>query len=81
MSDFYVSGIDLLSLYVLFSSYRSCDNALEIKWTVFFQFRVIHVHMYEWFIKRQRVTFPWDLYCENKTYKLKFLTGVLLFVS
>ena len=39
------------------------------------------MHMYEWFIKRQRVTFPWDLYCENKTYKLKFLTGVLLIIS
>ena len=33
MSDFYVSGIDLFSLYVLFSRFtlRSCDNALEIK--------------------------------------------------
>ena len=31
MSDFYVSGIDLFSLYVLFSPYRSCDNTLEIK--------------------------------------------------
>ena len=31
MSDVYVSGIDLVSLYVLFSRHRSCDNAPEIK--------------------------------------------------
>ena len=27
--------------------------------------------VYTWFMKRQRVNFPWDLYWENKTYKLK----------
>ena len=27
--------------------------------------------MYAEFMKRQRVKLPWDLCCENKTYKLK----------
>ena len=36
--------IDLFSLYVLSSQYRSCDNSLEP--LVSFKFRLTHVHMY-----------------------------------
>ena len=61
-------SIDLFRLYVLFSQYRSCDNTLE---NFFFKFRLIHVHIYAQFMKRPRVMFPWDLYWENKIYKLK----------
>ena len=37
--------------------------------------RRIHVTIYAWFMKRQRIKFPWDLYWENKTYKLKRFIG------
>ena len=33
--------------------------------------------MYALFMKRQRVKFPWDLFWENKTYKLKRFIGGL----
>ena len=39
--------------------------------TVSLKFRLIHMHVYTQFMKRQSVKFPWDLYWENKTYKLQ----------
>ena len=55
----YTLIIDLFSLYVLFSQYRSCDNTPDI---FFFQI-LSHSCVYELIIdKRQRV---------NTTYKLK----------
>ena len=57
---------DLFSLYVLFSQYRSCDNTLE---NCFFQISSCSRAYVR--TKRQSVKFPWDLYWENKTYKLK----------
>ena len=60
------SLIDLFSLYVLFSQYRSCDNTLE---NCFFQISSCSRAYVR--TKRQSVKFPWDLYWENKTYKLK----------
>ena len=56
------SLIDLFSLYVLFSQYRSCDNSLE---NCFFQISSCS-RAYV-----QSVKFPWDLWVEYKTYKLK----------
>ena len=60
------SLIDLFSLYVLFSQYRSCDNTLE---NCFFQISSCSRAYVR--TKRQSVKFPWDLYWEIKTYKLK----------
>ena len=60
------SLIDLFSLYVLFSQYRSCDNTLE---NCFFQISSCSRAYVR--AKWQSVKFPWDLYWENKTYKLK----------
>ena len=57
---------DLFSLYVLFPQYRSRDNTLE---NCFFQISSCSCAYV--LTKRQRVKFPWDLYWENKTYKLK----------
>ena len=57
---------DLFSLYVLFSQYRSCDNSLE---NCFFQISSCSRAYVR--TKRQSVKFPWDLYWEKKTYKLK----------
>ena len=60
--------IDLFTWYVLFPN----SGHVIILWrTVSFKFLPIHVHMYAQCMKRQRVKFPWDLYWENKTYKLK----------
>ena len=56
------SLIDLFSLYVLFPQYRSCDNSLE---NCFFQISSCS-RAYV-----QSVKFPWDLWVEYKTYKLK----------
>ena len=59
-------SIDLFSLYILFSQYKSCDNTLE---NCFFQIS---------FYSRVDVLvikFPWDLHWENKTYKLKRSIG------
>ena len=58
------SLIDLLSLYVLFSQYRSCDNTLE---NCFFQISSCS----RAYVCRHKNKFPWDLYWENKPYKLK----------
>ena len=61
------SLIDLFSLYVLFSQYRSSDNSLE---NCFFQISSCSRAYVR--TKRQSVKFPWDLCVrEYKTYKLK----------
>ena len=61
------SLIDLFSLYVLFSKYRSCDNSLE---NCFFQISSCSRAYVR--TKRQSVKFPCDLCVrEYKTYKLK----------
>ena len=60
------SLIDLFSLYVLFSQYRSCKNSLE---NCFFQISSCSRAYVR--TKRQSVKFPCDLYWENKTYKLQ----------
>ena len=60
------SLIDLFSLYVLFSQYRSCDNTLENCFCQISSCLRAYVRT-----KRQSVKFPCDLYWENKTYKLK----------
>ena len=60
------SLIDLFSLYVLFSQYRSCENSLE---NCFFQISSCSRAYVR--TKRQSVKFPCDLYWENKTYKLQ----------
>ena len=46
---------DLFSLFVLFCQCRSCDNTVE---NCPFNFRLITVHMYAWFMKIQRGKFP-----------------------
>ena len=59
--------IDLFSLYVLFSQYRSCDNSLE---NCFFQISSCSRAYVR--TKRQSVKFPCDLCVrEYKTYNLK----------
>ena len=61
------SLIDLFSLYVLFSQYRSCANSLE---NCFFQISPCSCAYVR--TKRQSVKFPCDLCVrEYKTYKLK----------
>ena len=57
---------DLFCLYVLFSQHKSSDNTLE---NCFFQISSCSRAYVR--TKRQSVKFPWDLYWENKTYKLK----------
>ena len=42
--------IDLFSLYLLFSYFRPCDGTLENR----FRYTCIHVHMYAYFVKRQK---------------------------
>ena len=51
------SVIDLFSLYVLFSQYRSRDNTLENCFLQISSCSRAYVHT-----KRQSVKFPWDLY-------------------
>ena len=54
---------------VLFSQYRSCDNILE---NCFFQIYSSYSCAYVRIIyEKKRVKFLWDLYWENKIYKLK----------
>ena len=60
------SLIDLFSLYVLFSQYRSCDNTLE---NCFFQISSCSRAYVR--TKRQSVKFPWDLYWEIKNIQAK----------
>ena len=61
------SVIDLFSLYVLFSQYRSRDNTLENCFLQISSCSRAYVRT-----KRQSVKFPWDLCVrEYKTYKLK----------
>ena len=67
LADAHISSLgDLcISLYVLLSQYRSCDNTLG---DCFFQISFYSMSInYE----KTRVKFPWDLYWENKTYELK----------
>ena len=60
-------SIDLTSLYVLFSQYKSRSNTLG---NSFFQISFyLRAHL-RLTVKRQWGKFPWDLYRENKTYKL-----------
>ena len=60
-------SIDLTSLYVLFSQYKSRSNTLG---NSFFQISFyLRAHL-RLTVKRQWGKFPWDLYWENKTYKL-----------
>ena len=60
--------IDLLSLYVLFSQYRSRVNSLESCYfsVNFVSFTRVCPQIYE----KQRAKFPWDLYWLNQSYKL-----------
>ena len=60
-------SIDLTNLYVLFSQYKS---VIILYGAVSFKFRLIYENIYAYTVKRQRGKFPWDLYWENKTYKL-----------
>ena len=64
--------IDLFSLYVLFSQYRSCDNTVEkIFFSNFVLLTRISTHNL-WKDKGSRPPPPpWNLYWENKMYKLK----------
>ena len=60
-------SIDLTSLYVLFSQYKSRSNTLG---NSFFQISFyLRAHL-RLTVKRQWGKFPLDLYWENKTYKL-----------
>ena len=60
-------SIDLTSLYVLFSQYKSRSNTLG---NSFFQTSFyLRAHL-RLTVKRQWGKFPLDLYWENKTYKL-----------
>jgi len=65
-------AIDLFSLYVLFSQNRSCDSTLE---NSPFKFHLIHVHISMHSLWKDKGSnsseLPWDLYWENKIYKLK----------
>ena len=63
------NGIDLFSLHVLFSQYRSCDNTLEnCLFQIYSSYSCAYVRI---IYEQQRVKFLSDLYWENKTYKLK----------
>ena len=56
---------------VCFNCFPNTGHVIILQRTVSFKLRLVHVHMHVWFMKRQRVKFPWDLYWENKAYKLK----------
>ena len=61
-------AIDLFSLYVLFSQYRSCVNTLE---NYFFQVLFYSLAYVCIIYEKIRVKFPWDFYWDSKTYKVK----------
>ena len=61
------AAIDLLSLYVLFSEYRSCDNTLE---------KFLSISFYSWayvriIYEKTKGQVPLGPLLGNKTYKLK----------
>ena len=51
--------------------FRNTSHVIILYGTVSFKFRLIYENIYAYTVKRQRGKFPWDLYWENKTYKLK----------
>ena len=64
----HLNPIDLFSLYVLFSQYRSRNNTLG---NCFFHISSYSRTYVRIVYEKTKVEFPWDLYSENKTYKLK----------
>ena len=51
--------------------FRNTSHVIILYGTVSFKCRLIYENIYAYTVKRQRGKFPWDLYWENKTYKLK----------